>query len=90
VAGSGVGTGSKLIVAPATVPEPPVVENVLINVAVSVPVTSPERPGEPRNAYKAELMLPAMMLAENDDSPGAPPLRRVRLALWKDPVKRVC
>lgn len=34
-------------------------------------------------------MLPATKLAENEDWPGAPPVRRVKLAFWKDPVNRL-
>jgi hypothetical protein len=87
VEGSGTGTGSKLMVAPATVPLPLDDEKMPLRVAVRLPVTS-GRSETPRKLYRAGLMEPAMKLAEKDDWPGAPPERRVRLAFWKEPVKR--
>lgn len=76
------------MVEPATVPFPPVDANVPFIVADNVPVTFGEIPAEPRKLYKAGFMLPAMKLAENADCPGAPPVRSVKLAFWKDPVNR--
>jgi hypothetical protein len=87
VAGSGTGEALRLIVAPATVPLPPLMLKMPLSVDESVPVTTVSKL-IPRKVYKAGLTFPAMKLAEKADCPGAPPLKRVRLALWKVPVNR--
>jgi len=72
IAGSGTAVGAfRLIVAPATLPLPPV--NVLFwvnapfRVAVNVPVTSGDSGPAPRKLNRAGFIVPAMKLAEKVD-----------------------
>ena len=69
IPGSGTAIGAfRLTVAPATLPlPPPLVENVLLSVAVNVPVTFGDSGPAPRILNRAGFIAPAMKLAEKVD-----------------------
>jgi hypothetical protein len=68
IPGSGTAVGAfRLIVVPATLPLPPVGENVPLSVADSVPVTFGDSGPAPRKLNRAGFILPAMKLAEKVD-----------------------
>jgi hypothetical protein len=86
--GSGTDCGSRLMVAPATVPRPPEEVTTPFRVAVRLPVTSVVSGERPRKLNRAGLMDPAMKLAEKEDCATEPPVGRVKPAFWNVPVKR--